>query len=218
MTECTDPDCHRPTRCRGLCGLHYQRWRKTCDPAELHPKIRRTCTVDDCPKPVHGHGLCDLHYLRLKRHGDLESRRVPTGSPCLIEGCDRLARHRGWCSTHYERWRVHGDPLARPRGPLNPKYYRLVASDGRRIFEHRAVMEGLLGRPLTRQEHVHHRNGQRHDNRPANLELWTSHHPNGQSINDMLAWCRWYTRTYAPIARKLARAAEVDQLSLLSES
>lgn len=40
-------------------------------------------------------------------------------------------------------------------------------------MQHRLVMEEVIGRPLTRNDHVHHKNGNRQDNRPENLELWT---------------------------------------------
>lgn len=40
------------------------------------------------------------------------------------------------------------------------------------VLQHRLVMEQVIGRPLERHERVHHKNGDRQDNRPENLELW----------------------------------------------
>jgi hypothetical protein len=37
--------------------------------------------------------------------------------------------------------------------------------------EHRVVAEAMIGRPLARGESVHHRNGDKRDNRPDNLEV-----------------------------------------------
>ena len=71
------------------------------------------------------------------------------------------------------------------------------AKRGNWIAEHVLVMSELLGRPLREGESVHHRNLLKDDNRPENLELWTSHQPRGTSVADMLTWCRWFIEQYA---------------------
>jgi len=53
------------------------------------------------------------------------------------------------------------------------------------IAEHRVVMEDYLGRYLQPCEAVHHKNGNRHDNRLENLELWNRKHPTGIRAKDI---------------------------------
>jgi HNH endonuclease len=59
-------------------------------------------------------------------------------------------------------------------------------------------MEQMLGRFLAPGENVHHRNGQRHDNSPGNLELWARAQPAGQRVSDLVEWATALLQEHAP--------------------
>lgn len=71
--------------------------------------------------------------------------------------------------------------------------------DGTDVKEHTAVMEKILGRKLYAHENVHHLNGNRADNRPENLELWSSSQPPGQRVSDKLEHAAALLRQYGVI-------------------
>lgn len=54
---------------------------------------------------------------------------------------------------------------------LQKNGYLTICIGNKKRYIHRMVMENHLGRALTRDEHVHHINGDKTDNRIENLEL-----------------------------------------------
>lgn len=75
-----------------------------------------------------------------------------------------------------------------------------------RLPEHRFVMEQVLGRQLLPSEEVHHRNGDRSDNRPENLELWDRSHPPGQRVEEKIEWCKAFLAAHGLSVRETRKA------------
>lgn len=86
---------------------------------------------------------------------------------------------KGYCITHYARWKRHGNPnilLKAPNGTVNiyrGYYYDGCDSNNNKLFIHRMKAEKVLGRPLKKNEVVHHINENKSDNRNCNLLICT---------------------------------------------
>lgn len=80
------------------------------------------------------------------------------------------------------------DPTALGKKRVRPDgYIGVYVGHSKWLLEHRLVMEQLLGRKLDRREQVHHKDHDRQNNSPENLELTTI----GQHMRDHHSGLRW---------------------------
>jgi hypothetical protein len=161
------------------------------------------CSEDGCGEAVYAKLLCRRHYNLAGGYAEYTGRGKTwrlgenkwEGVICMVDGCEDAVKTAGYCTMHYARVRKDGHPGSAESikskyglGSINRNGYRVFSRNGRPVLEHREVMEQMIGRPLASDEQVHHINGVRDDNRPENLELWSTSHPAGQRPDQLLAW------------------------------
>lgn len=161
------------------------------------------CSVEGCERSTIARDWCWKHYRELRG-----------AARCKVNGCVNGVASWGLCGTHYRRLRLFGDVRAdvpirmSGKGTVRPDGYRTVTAHGHpnaqaggQILEHRLVMSQHLGRALYGNESVHHKNGDRLDNRVENLELWISDsgkHKSGQRVTERVADAVELLERYAP--------------------
>lgn len=129
-----------------------------------------------------------------------------------VNGCDRPQYAKNECrncgrkryyetSERVKRGAVKRDliPVGALGKPNQQGYVSIKVSAEPIVWEleHRHVMSQHVGRPLLDDETVHHKNGNKLDNRLENLELWSSRHPKGQRVEDLVTWAKEILERYA---------------------
>lgn len=142
---CNVSGCDKPAKGRGLCGMHWRRWRRNGDP--LKARVY-TVGVSECRicgrEGKTTQGLCSSHYHRLDRYGDPTAgakARPPAGAPLAY----LLAHMHDGCSYPW--------PFATfGTGALYPQ----VKVDGEKTPGHRLVCELAHGPPPTPEHEAAH--------------------------------------------------------------
>lgn len=221
----------QPTRecCSTSCAAKLRNRRLKAEGRLFHPvKPRRgtehPCEV--CGKPVYrnkSQTSKGLGRFCSQACHNLAQTAPPVVKVCALDGCENELRlkpsqaARLYCSKEHEGLARIKRPLdrtynGRPAKKDDAGYVMLWEPDHPNKsqkgwqYEHRLVVEGLIGRYLTSEEHVDHINQVKDDNSPLNLQVLSVSDHSVKTVSDlwggiaaMRAELAEYRRRYGPL-------------------
>lgn len=154
--------------------MHYVRERKR----RLSEEDYRPCSVDGCDRPQHLRGLCSTHYSRLRRPGRAPDPSLPGEQWKPVRGFSGAYAVSNFGRVRRVGGDVRGAALGRvlttfvSKQPGYPAVNLQVGGVKRVEYVHRLVAEAFLG-PARDDAQVNHRDGDKLNNDPSNLEWVT---------------------------------------------
>ena len=190
--------------CSVPCSARYRGQQAKGKPRVLREVLTLTCpvcqTIFTAKRTGHGEKRhCSIKCARMAERTRVERTCQMCGKVFLVahEVTTRSENAGTLCSrTCLNAWRrqhaVYRDKAIGPR-PTGDGYVEEYCPDhpsvqgrqNKRVLQHRLVMEQMLGRFLVEGENVHHRDGQRNNNAPGNLELWVRVQPAGARVDEI---------------------------------
>jgi len=149
---CKVKNCKKSVHARGMCSMHYARWRNNVPLTEDRKKETakrdaaafrngaKPCSADGCSRPAVATGLCNTHYTQARKQ-----RLAKTGAVCSVDGCGQTVVSLGLCNKHYGRQK-RGVPLDKdwdPKAPRGP----YVVENAKLSYEER-LAERMKDPPL----------------------------------------------------------------------
>lgn len=119
--------------------------------------------------------------------GRCGQERITHAASIRSDGFTGLCRrcvNTGPSAGNWRGGRVNRDGYVLVKVYPDHPFYEAMATKTGYIAEHRLVMAEHLGRPLKDTEVVHHKNGDKTDNRIENLELYVSFQEHGKALQE----------------------------------
>lgn len=167
-------------------------------------------TVKDLEDTLNSGVRCDINYRgelhRAVKYSCFRCSREINAITGRLERQIRLNLHTGLCRycvssvknnvsvDKIDRETNRGYPLVRKSQV--PKETHHLFDWSKPVMMHRYVIAVKLGRSLTRDEIVHHIDGDKWNYDVSNLELWNKSHPSGQRIEDKIKWAKQILKLY----------------------